>query len=221
MRFLPASLLLLAISPCQSVPPDRNDTPPAATDTTAADEGTNDRADEDPVELRTDRAQYRAGDRVGLTLVNYAEATFSFNPCTRTVEREADGGWVPVEEPGRACTMEAWLIEPGATRTADFRQEVNEIPLSLPLPSDVLIAFDPVRDNLRAIEPTGRSFRVEPNSGTLSEDVPLVAWSGLGTPRFSAAAYARSVSGATRAPTCSSCAPVCAGCGPRSPSAPT
>lgn len=91
-------------------------------------------------------------------------------------------------------------LPPGATRTADFRQEVNEIPLSLPLPSDVLIAFDPVRDNLRAIEPTGRSFRVDPNSGTLSEDVPLVAWSGLGTPRFSAAAYARSVSGATRAP---------------------
>lgn len=91
-------------------------------------------------------------------------------------------------------------LPPGATRTADFRQQVNEVPLDLPLPSDVVIAFDPVRDNLRAVEPTGRSFRVDPDTGALTEDVSLVAWSGIGTPRFSAAAYARGVSGVTQAP---------------------
>ena len=91
-------------------------------------------------------------------------------------------------------------LPPGATRTAEFRQEVNEIPLDLPLPSDVSIAFDPVRDNLRVVDPTGRSFRVDPHSGALTEDVPLVAWSGIATPRFTAVAYARGVSGVSRAP---------------------
>ena len=84
-----------------------------------------------------------------------------------------------------------------ATSPVDFRQQANEIPLDLPLPSDVLIAFDPLLDSLRVIEPTGRSFRVDPSSGALSEDVSLVASGGSGTPRFSAAAYGRSFSGGT------------------------
>jgi hypothetical protein len=78
------------------------------------------------VELRTERAQYRPGDRVALTLVNRTEATWSFNPCTRTVERETGGAWAAVAEPGRACTMEAWLLEPRATRAAE-----TELPPSL------------------------------------------------------------------------------------------
>jgi len=90
-------------------------------------------------------------------------------------------------------------LPPGATRTADFRQEVYEVPLDLPLPEQVMIAFDPVRDDLRAVTAQGRSFRVDPDFGGLREDVALTAWAGRGSPLISAVAYARAVAGADRA----------------------
>lgn len=90
-------------------------------------------------------------------------------------------------------------LPPGATRTADFRQDVVEVPLDLPLPEGAMIAFDPVQDNIRAVTAQGRSFRVDPDFGALREDVRLTAWAGRGTPLFSAAAYARAVPGAPRA----------------------
>ena len=83
----------------------------------------------------------------------------------------------------------------GATRSAEFRQQVNEVPLDLPVPDDTMIAFDPVQDNLRAVTSTGRTFRIDPSLGTMREELLLQAWSGIGTPRFSAAAYARAVTG--------------------------
>ena len=80
--------------------------PPAATvDSSAA------------IELRTDRTSYRAGDNATLTIVNHTKEEWTFNPCTRTLEREAGTGWQVVPE-GRMCTMEAWILGPNATRTA-------------------------------------------------------------------------------------------------------
>ena len=79
--------------------------PAAATDSTAA------------IELRTDRASYRAGDNATLTIVNHGTREWTFNPCTRTVERESGTTWQVVPE-GRMCTMEAWVLGPNETRTA-------------------------------------------------------------------------------------------------------
>jgi len=78
------------------------------------------------VTLATDQSRYRPGARVSLTLVIRTDATYAFNPCGRLVEREVDGAWRPVEEPGRICTMAAWLLEPRATRTA-----TTELPAAL------------------------------------------------------------------------------------------
>ncbi|MDF2096072.1 DUF4394 domain-containing protein [Aquibaculum arenosum] len=91
-------------------------------------------------------------------------------------------------------------LPPGATRSADFRQQVNEVGLDLPLPENALIAFDPVQDNLRAVTPSGRSFRVDPESGALQADVSLSLWDGRGRPRLSAIAYARGLPDARQAP---------------------
>ena len=81
-------------------------TPPAATVDSAV-----------TIELRTDRASYRAGDNATLTIVNHTKEEWSFNPCTRTLERESETTWQAVPE-GRMCTMEAWILAPNATRTA-------------------------------------------------------------------------------------------------------
>lgn len=69
------------------------------------------------IELRTDRASYRAGDDATLTIVNHTKEEWTFNPCTRTLERESGTAWQVVPE-GRMCTMEAWMLGPNATRTA-------------------------------------------------------------------------------------------------------
>ena len=85
--------------------------PPASVPPAAA-------ADSDVViELRTDRASYRAGDNATLTIVNHTDQEWTFNPCTRTLERESGTAWQVVPE-GRMCTMEAWMLGPNATRTA-------------------------------------------------------------------------------------------------------
>ncbi len=78
------------------------------------------------IELRTDSTRYAPGAKVTLTLVNKADATYAFNPCTRIVMRETGGRWENVDEPQRMCTMEAWLLEPNATRSGD-----TELPGSL------------------------------------------------------------------------------------------
>ena len=68
------------------------------------------------VQVTTDRSSYRAGDPVTLTVHNGSVDTVTFNPCTRTLEREQAGGWSTVAEPQRICTMEAWILAPGEQR---------------------------------------------------------------------------------------------------------
>lgn len=96
---------------CQSAPtPDARSGQPVDSVPATAPDG--------PITLRTDGAEYAAGGAVGLTIASAAEATYSFNPCTRIVEVRDGAVWNAVDEGGRVCTMEAWLIEPGASRTA-------------------------------------------------------------------------------------------------------
>lgn len=71
----------------------------------------------DSVLLRTDKAQYRAGEKVTLTFENKSATKYTFNPCSRSLEREQSGSWVAVPDPGRMCTMEAWVLDAHGTRT--------------------------------------------------------------------------------------------------------
>ena len=68
------------------------------------------------LEVSTDRASYRAGQPLTLTVHNRGADTVAFNPCTRTLEAERGNAWTAVPEPARICTMEAWLLAPGETR---------------------------------------------------------------------------------------------------------
>lgn len=80
-----------------------------------------------PIEIVTDRTVYRAADPIELTIANRGRDTLAFNPCTRTLERDTDGAWEPLEEPDRICTMEAWILGPGETRAGR-----TELPSEMP-----------------------------------------------------------------------------------------
>jgi hypothetical protein len=69
----------------------------------------------DSLTLRTDKSSYRAGDPLGLTLVNRSGSKFAYNPCTRLLERDSSGTWTAVRE-NRMCTMIAHILEGKQTR---------------------------------------------------------------------------------------------------------
>jgi hypothetical protein len=99
-------------SSTDSAPATPSSSPPAATPGTAATS-----ARTDSVVLRTDKSQYRAGEKVTLTFENRSASRYAFNPCTRTLEREENGAWTAMPDEGRMCTMEAWILDPRGTRT--------------------------------------------------------------------------------------------------------
>ena len=80
-----------------------------------------------PVVLRADSYHYMPGAKVGLALTNQTDARYSFNPCNRVLEQSSATGWNVVSEPGRACTMEAWILDARGTRNA-----TTELPAALP-----------------------------------------------------------------------------------------
>jgi hypothetical protein len=141
---LPAlsALLVLAGAGCRPTPSNKDSASAPPLDTAAgraapapqpADTNTVSTA----VELRTDKTHYRAGDAVTMTFVNQtATDTFAFNPCPRVIQRQVEIGWVPVDEPARMCTMEAWILKPHETRTAQ-----TKLPTPLP-PGPVRIVVD-------------------------------------------------------------------------------
>ena len=81
----------------------------------------------DSVLLKTDKAQYKAGEAIALTFENKSAASYAFNPCQRSVEREEGTAWTTVDEGNRMCTMEAWILDPKGTRTGN-----TELPTPLP-----------------------------------------------------------------------------------------
>jgi hypothetical protein len=79
------------------------------------------------IHISTDRTGYTLGAKVAISIHNARTSQFAFNPCTRTFEHEAGAAWSLVTEPNRICTMEAWLLDPGATRAATI-----DIPHGIP-----------------------------------------------------------------------------------------
>ena len=124
---LAASVVLVA---CQSgtrgsASGDSTTKSPSVADTSASRPPAGARTDS--VVVRTDKAQYRPGDRMTLTFENRSAATYAFNPCARTLEREDGSAWVAVTEEGRMCTREAWILDPHGTRSGP-----TELPASMP-----------------------------------------------------------------------------------------
>jgi hypothetical protein len=112
----------------------------------------------DSVLLRTQKAEYRAGEALTLTVENRSGTSFAFNPCMRTVERDEGGTWTPVPESDRMCTMEAWILEPRQTRTAStelptalspgrYRIVVRMTTEQPSAPATVVAVSDPIRVN--------------------------------------------------------------------------
>jgi hypothetical protein len=71
----------------------------------------------DSIVLKTDKTAYKAGETMTLTFQNRGGASYTFNPCTRTVERDSGGRWTALPEEGRMCTMQAFILAPHATQT--------------------------------------------------------------------------------------------------------
>ena len=82
----------------------------------------------DSVLLRTDKAAYKAGDQMTLTLENKSASGYAFNPCTRGIEREDGGSWTAMPEPDRMCTMEAWILDPRGTKTGNTELPTPLVP---------------------------------------------------------------------------------------------
>jgi hypothetical protein len=122
------SFAALAILACRSSAPGGapvdTGTSSQRSDSAAASQAATPRADS--VVLRTDKTQYRAGEKLTLTFENRSGSGYTFNPCTRSVERESGGSWSTVPEEGRMCTMEAWVLEPHGTRSG-----ATELPASI------------------------------------------------------------------------------------------
>jgi hypothetical protein len=70
------------------------------------------------VVLSLDRAQYRSGDTMVLTLRNGLAHTIGYNLCGAALERREGGEWRQVQ-PGLAevCTLELRTLAPGAGAT--------------------------------------------------------------------------------------------------------
>lgn len=118
-----AAAVCVLLPACRPAPaPDA----PADTAATVAPPAADSPAPAGPVTLTTDRNSYQAGATVSLTLTNADSVQYYFNPCPRVVEREAAGAWAAVDEGQRMCTMEAWILQPRGTRTAQ-----TELPRSL------------------------------------------------------------------------------------------
>ena len=116
------SLVVVALSACRpSAPgggPSDSANPVQRSDSAALQPATN-TVRADSVILRTDKTQYRAGEKIALTFENRSASSYAFNPCSRSVERESGGSWTPVPEENRMCTMEAWILDPHGTRSGD------------------------------------------------------------------------------------------------------
>ena len=124
-------LSLLALAGCRSGPSASpaadSGSPSARADTTPAAPAPSTTVRSDSVLLRTDKTQYKAGERMTLTFENRSAVGYTFNPCQRSLERDDGGAWKPLPDEDRMCTMEAWLLGPHSTGTGP-----TELPAKIP-----------------------------------------------------------------------------------------
>jgi hypothetical protein len=114
-RISALAIMMLMAGGCRPSAPGSSASDSTPTPSASSPSTTSTRSDS--VVLRTDKSQYRAGEKVTLTFENKSSRSYAFNPCTRTIEREENGAWTALPDAGRMCTMEAWILEPRGTRT--------------------------------------------------------------------------------------------------------
>ncbi len=114
-RISALATMILVVGGCRPSAPGSSAADSTPTPSASAPSTTSTRSDS--VVLRTDKSQYRAGEKVTLTFENKSARGYAFNPCTRTIEREENGTWTALPDAGRMCTMEAWILDPHGTRT--------------------------------------------------------------------------------------------------------
>ena len=115
-----AALAVVVPGACRSSAPGSASTDSASSaraDSSSPTAGASTTVRSDSVVLRTDKTQYKAGEQLTLTFENKSASSYAFNPCTRSLEREAGGSWTAVPDEGRMCTMEAWILDARGTRT--------------------------------------------------------------------------------------------------------
>lgn len=128
MKRLSPCLLLALLWSCGGSPPREVESqapdtatpapPPASADTTPMTSAS--------ITVATDTRTYRPGDPVELRIRNSDSRSYTFNPCTRTLEREkedAADSWGEVKEE-RMCAMIAYVLEPNSSRVE--RTELGE-----------------------------------------------------------------------------------------------
>ena len=77
--------------------------------------------DSDVLRVEIDRASYRAGESVRVTLTNTSEDNLSYHFCSATrLERKSGSSWVLLDDRARVCTMELRFLLPGQAVTASL-----------------------------------------------------------------------------------------------------
>jgi hypothetical protein len=108
--------------------------------------------------ITTDKSSYQNGALVELTIHNGETERVSYNACTRGLEVNENGTWVPGPESLRLCTREVWYVEANATRL-----DSTDLDLGL-TPGDyrMVISFG------RGYAPDGEVIRAVSNSFTIT-----------------------------------------------------
>lgn len=125
-----ATVLLTACTPApQQADTTPSDSPPPASPQAPPSSSRQDTAlpASSDVELILDKSVYAAAAQVRMSIRSRATDTLGFNPCSRLIEREEGGRWMTYNEPTRMCTMELWLLQPQASRSA-----TTELPAAIP-----------------------------------------------------------------------------------------
>ena len=110
-----------------------------------------------PIRLNTESPDYHAGDELGFLVSNSGLKNYSYNSCSRIIQRDSAGHWVTVAEPNRICTLEADLID-----SHGVRNEGTELPANLaPGNYRLVIAFAPDSGNGSKIQITSNPFTIK------------------------------------------------------------
>ena len=116
-RLLAAVLTIAVAAGCRSGAAGKSAADSTAPPASAIGSGASALARADSITVRTDKTQYRAGETMTLTFENRSALPYTFNACTRTIEKESNGSWTALPDEGRMCTMQAFLLAPHSTQT--------------------------------------------------------------------------------------------------------
>ena len=108
--------------------------------------------------LTTEKGSYQEGDAVELTIQNQESDRLAYNACTRQLEINQGGTWVPGLESLRLCAKNVSYAEAGSSR-----QDSTDLDLGL-APGDYRLVISFARD----FAPDGDVIRAHSNAFTIT-----------------------------------------------------